>query len=168
MNNSEKPVARKNSLVVQELNNEVLVYDLKTNKAHCLNESAAIVWKHCDGKNTISEIAEQFISQAGNKVDDNFIWLAIDQLNELDLLEQNMKPDFKGQTRREVIKKIGLASVVALPIIASLVAPQSALASVSCTVSACTVPGANSTQCPAACSTCPPGATPAAPLTCVV
>ncbi len=153
MNNSEKPVARKNSLVVQELNNEVLVYDLETNKAHCLNESAAIVWKHCDGKTTISDIAKQFINKSGNKVDDDFIWLAIDQLNDLNLMESGLKPDFKGQSRREVIKKIGLASIIALPIISSLVAPQSAYANVSCGIATCVV-GTMPSGCPAACPTC--------------
>ena len=50
MNNSQVPVARKQGLVVQEMPDEVLIYDLDTNKAHCLNQTAAFVWKSCDGK----------------------------------------------------------------------------------------------------------------------
>ncbi len=137
MNNSQRPVARKSGLVVQEVPDEVLVYDLETNKAHCLNQSAAIVWKSCDGNNSVSEIAKLVESQAGGKVTEDFVWLAIDQLSENNLLEKQIPSSFEGTSRREVIKKIGLASMVAIPVIASLVAPQSALAAASC---ACNTP----------------------------
>ena len=42
-----RPKSRTDNLVVQEMNDEVLVYDLDSNKAVCLNETAAIVWKSC-------------------------------------------------------------------------------------------------------------------------
>jgi hypothetical protein len=132
MNNSQRPIARKSGLVVQEVPDEVLVYDLESNKAHCLNQSAAIIWKSCDGNNSVSEIARLVESQAGGKVTDDFVWLAIDQLSENNLLEQQIPSNFEGTSRRDVIKKIGLASMVAIPVIASLVAPQSALAAASC------------------------------------
>jgi len=138
MNNSQRPTARTAGLVIQEVPNEVLVYDLDTNKAHCLNQSAAIVWKSCDGKNSISEIAKLVEEQAGGKVTDEFVWLAIDQLSQNNLLESEVAISFEGRSRREVIKKIGLASVIAVPVIASLVAPRSAMASSSC---ACVAPG---------------------------
>ncbi|HUR98728.1 MAG TPA: PqqD family protein [Pyrinomonadaceae bacterium] len=133
MNNSQRPIARKSGLVVQEVPDEVLVYDLESNKAHCLNQSAAMIWKSCDGNNSVSEIAKLVESQAGGKVTEDFVWLAIDQLSENNLLEKPVASSFEGTSRREVIKKIGLASVVAVPVIASLVAPQSALAAASCT-----------------------------------
>ena len=132
MNNSQRPIARKSGLVVQEVPDEVLVYDLESNKAHCLNQSAAMIWKSCDGTNSVSEIAKLVESQAGGKVTEDFVWLAIDQLSENNLLEKQIASSFEGTSRREVIKKIGLASMVAIPVIASLVAPQSALAAASC------------------------------------
>jgi hypothetical protein len=140
MKNSNNPLARQNGLVVQEMPDEVLVYDLDTNKAHCLNQSAALVWRSCDGNNSIADIMKQFESTGSGKVTEDFVWLAIDQLNENGLLESSIAPKFEGQSRRQVLKTIGLASMVALPVIASLVAPPSALGSVSC---ACT----NSGQC---------------------
>ncbi len=132
MNNSQRPIARKNGLVVQEVPDEVLVYDLDSNKAHCLNQSAAIIWRSCDGNNSVSEIAKLVEVQAGGKVTEDFVWLAIDQLSENNLLEKEITSNFGGQSRREVIKKIGLATMVAIPVIASLVAPPSALAAQSC------------------------------------
>ena len=138
MNNSQCPIARKSGLVVQEVPDEVLVYDLESNKAHCLNQSAALIWRSCDGNNSVSEIAKLVEAQAGGTVTEDFVWLAIDQLSENNLLEKQMASTFAGQSRREVIKKIGLASMVAIPVIASLVAPQSALAAQSCN---CNNPG---------------------------
>jgi len=132
MKSPQLPCARKAGLVIQDMPDEVLVYDLDTNKAHCLNKSAAFVWRSCDGKTSISDIARLFEIQTGDKVSDDFVWLALDELNENSLLESEVKASFAGRSRREVIKKIGLASVVALPIVASLVAPKSAMAAVSC------------------------------------
>ena len=128
MNNPQTPRARKEGLVIQELSDEVLVYDLDSNKAHCLNQTAAFVWKACDGKNSIGEIVNDFEKQTGGKVSEDLIWLAIDQLNEKNLLTEEMPRRFEGQNRRQVLKKIGLASVIALPIVASLTAPTAALA----------------------------------------
>ena len=147
MNSSQVPVARKQGLVVQEMPEEVLIYDLDTNKAHCLNKTAAFVWKSCDGNKSIAEITKSFANDFGSPVEEDLVWLAIEQLNDKNLLSESLQTNLKGQTRREVIKKIGFASVVALPIVASLTAPSSALASASC---ACVAPAdcAAQTGCP--------------------
>ncbi|MFN0138551.1 MAG: PqqD family protein [Pyrinomonadaceae bacterium] len=129
---SINPVARQKDLVVQEMPDEVLVYDMNTNKAHCLNPSAAFVWRACNGNNSVEDIVRDFESNGKGKVTEDFVWLAIDQLHENSLLENEIVPRFAGQSRREVIKTIGLASMVAVPVIASLVAPQNALAAGSC------------------------------------
>ena len=152
MNNAQFPVARKSGLVVQEMPDEVLVYDLDSNKAHCLNQTAASVWKACDGKTSVSEIARFF----GDGHNEDLVWLAIDQLSENNLLQEKVGTRFQGQSRRAVIKKIGLASMVAIPVIASLVAPQNARAAQSCNCvnnGQCTS-GPNAGMCPAV--TCNP------------
>jgi hypothetical protein len=115
---------------------EVLVYDLDTNKAHCLNQTAAFVWKSCDGRNSVADITKLVGNDSGTAIPEDLVWLAIDQLSEKNLLANNLKADFNGSTRREVIKKIGLAAVIALPLVASLTAPTSVLASNSCTCAA--------------------------------
>ena len=131
-NNTQNPTARNNGLVVQEMPDEVLVYDLDTNKAHCLNQSAAFVWKSCNGTNSVADIVREFEASGKGAVSEDFIWLALDQLGENNLLEGAVAPRFAGQSRRQVLKTIGLASMVALPVIASLVAPQKALGGASC------------------------------------
>ncbi len=130
MNNSQKHTARKEGLVIQEMPDEVLVFDLETNKAHCLNETAAFVWKACDGKNSVADITKLFGNKSGTSVPEDLVWLALDQLKKENLIENKDEiiVDYNGMSRREVIRKVGLASVVALPLISSLVAPTAASA----------------------------------------
>ena len=73
-------------------------------------------------------------------VSEDFVWLALDQLQENDLLETQLSKRFDAQSRRQMLKTIGLASIVAIPVIASLVTPPSALAASSCH---CTVGNTN-------------------------
>src|SRR5689334_11354601 len=115
MNNSHVPVARKQGLVVQEMPEEVLIYDLDTNKAHCLNQTAAFVWKSCDGKNTVETIAGLLGKEFAQKVNEDLVWLAIDQLSKESLLETEVKTTLSGISRRDVIKRIGFAATIALP-----------------------------------------------------
>ena len=126
------PIARRSGLVIQELPDEVLVYDLDSNKAHCLNQSAAFVWRSCDGNKSVTDIVREFEANGKGTVTEDFVWLAIDQLGENGLLEGSIPQRFQGQSRRQVLKTIGLASMVALPVIASLTAPRSALGATSC------------------------------------
>ena len=131
-----KPVARTNEIVVLEADDETLVYDLRKSEAHCLNETAAFVWKNCDGGKTVSDISTLVEKQFGAAVDNDFVWLALEQLKERDLLTEASILREPVSSRREMIKRVGLASIVAAPIIASLVAPRSAYAVASCSCSA--------------------------------
>src|SRR5881392_893689 len=96
-NDPQNPIARNNGLVVQEMPDEVLVYDLDTNKAHCLNQSAAFVWKSCNGSNSVADIVREFEVNGKGKVSEDFVWLAIDQLSENNLLDSTVAPRFAGQ-----------------------------------------------------------------------
>ena len=64
------PAARKDELVIQEVEGETLVYDLKSHKAHCLNRTAALVWKRCDGRTRVGQITEFLQSALDAPVDD--------------------------------------------------------------------------------------------------
>jgi len=119
------PLARTDELVVQKTDNEHLIYDLRTNKAICLNQTAALVWRHCDGKHSVSDIAKELEKKLGLEVSEDLVLLAINQLaNEGLLLAGGELPErLRGVSRREVIRKVGLASMVALPIVSAIVAP---------------------------------------------
>ena len=139
MGKSEKPLSRKEDLVVQEMNGEVLIYDLRENKAFCLNETSALVWQACDGTKSVADISRSVGSE-------DIVWLALEELKKEKLIDHAAKPSekFAGMSRREVIKKIGLGSMIALPIVASIVAPTAAYAASVCNTGAtctCTISG---------------------------
>jgi hypothetical protein len=153
MKNTLRPTARKNDLVIQEADGELLVYDLKTNKAACLNDTAAFVWQNCDGVNAIADIAHALGRKSNSSVNDDVVWLAIDELSKHKLLEDEVAAEYSltGFSRRDVIKKIGLGTMIALPVIATLIAPQVALA-----VGSCGAACINPSDCPnMVCNSCP-------------
>jgi len=124
------PEARRVGLVVQELSGEVLVYDRERNKAHCLNSTAARVWGYCDGKTSVAQIARAIEGEINAPVDEDVIWLGVEQLSKTHLLQEGARiPEHKsGLSRREVMKRIGLAAAVALPVVTSIIAPSAAQA----------------------------------------
>ena len=125
------PQARTENIVVQELHDEVLVYDLLQNRAHCLNSSAAFVWKHCDGLLSPEQIASEFARKWPCDTPAEIVSLAIDQLSSSDLL-QTSETITQPPSRRQLIKKFGFAATVALPFVQSLIAPKTLYASVNC------------------------------------
>ena len=119
------PRARQASLIVKEVDDETLVYDLEADKAHCLNRTAAQVWKSCDGKTSVQEIASQMSVPDVAPVNENLVWLALDQLEKFKLLDEApAKPEMlAGLTRRQMVARLGIAAA-ALPAIVSIVSPH--------------------------------------------
>lgn len=120
------PKSRQHNIVTQELNGEILIYDLSLNKAFCLNRASALVWEAADGEKTIPEIIEIVSKKLNSPINENYIWLALDRLKKENLLVNGdeITPTYNGLSRREVIKSIGFSSMVAIPMITSLVAPS--------------------------------------------
>ena len=140
-----KPAARTSQLVIHELPDELLVYDLESHRAHCLNAPAKLVCDRRRGNKTISEIATALPGLSPEAVS-----FAVDQLGERRLLEQpSSTPHRWTKSRREAIRAIGKTAAAALPLIVSLTAPQSSMASI--TACACTTSAicAQHPQCPA-------------------
>ncbi len=126
--NLTKPLARKEGLVIQELPDEVLVYDLDRDRAHCLNETAAFVWQRCDGRTSTVEIARSLGQKVNAPIDEKVVWFAIDQLGRNHLMSSLPVPpqSVAGLNRREMVRVLGIAAVVAVPVVASIVAPAPA------------------------------------------
>ena len=125
-----KPRARKEGLVVQQLSDETLVYDLDRDLAHCLNQTASLVWSRCDGRATAKEIACSVSRNLNQPVDEKVVWLALDQLSRNHLLAESPMPltNFSTMDRREVVRALGITAAVAIPMVASIVAPTPAQA----------------------------------------
>jgi len=126
------PPARSGQLVVRELPEETLVYDLERHQAHCLNNTSAFVWKHCDGQMTVAEMTRLLSREFGAPVDDDVVWLALKQLRRFHLLEEGSGAiGMMKVTRRDLVRKY-LPAALVLPVILSIPAPTAAQTSSKC------------------------------------
>jgi coenzyme PQQ synthesis protein D (PqqD) len=123
------PKARADQLIVEELPDEVVVYDWGRHEAHCLNQTAAMVWKQCDGRTTVPEIARRVGRELKAPVREEVVWLALDGLGRRHLLEERAQPG-PGAARvsRRTAMKVGLAGATALPLVTSIIAPTASQA----------------------------------------
>jgi transposase len=90
------PEARRTGVIRKEVDGELLVYDLTRDKAHCLNESAAAIWKRCDARTSIKEIAASLAKEVGATVDERVVWLALADLRRTHLLEEPRNENHKS------------------------------------------------------------------------
>ena len=141
---NQLPKARRDQLIIKELPDEVLVYDLERDKAHCLNQTAALVWKNCDGKKTVAQLHEVMEKNAGGPLPEDMIWLALDQLETFQLLDEAPEKPFQltGISRRSLVKRIGFAAL-AVPAIISIAAPSAQAQASGAPPGACCTTNAN-------------------------
>jgi hypothetical protein len=122
---TSKPLARSDDLVVEELGDELLVYDVNVDRAHSLSAPAARVWRRCDGKTSVDALGAELGLDAETTA------RALDELDRCNLLDAG--PELgAGHTRREAtikVAKIG-GAVAAAPLIVSLGLPATAAATV--------------------------------------
>jgi hypothetical protein len=100
------------------------VFEEQAERLHILNETVAIVWRHCDGSRSTGELARILASETSSAVDEETILTALDQLAVADLLDS--VPEAAGATmsrRRLLHGAAGLAVGAAVPTVISLALP---------------------------------------------
>lgn len=121
------PRARQDDLFVEELQDETLVYDLKRHKARCLNGTAALVWRCCDGRKTVAEVVTLLEEQTSTPTDESVVWMALDRLSRAQLLSEpvTLPADRTQYSRREMLRKLRRVAGISLllPVIESITAP---------------------------------------------
>ena len=151
---SQLPRLRADGLVIHELADEILVYDKVRDRAHCLNQSAALVWRACDGECSPREIARKLTAQLDLPVAEDLVLLALARLEESHLLEQpeTIVTSFAGMSRRQMARSLGLTAAIALPVITSIMVPTPAQAAT------CLAPGQPCSPVTLCCTSCNPTA----------
>jgi hypothetical protein len=119
-------MARTRDLVLKTVGDEVLVYDLARHRAHSLNRVAAAVWRRCDGTRDAEAIGAELREADGTPVTAEAVRYALAELGRARLLAGPAGE--AGITRRELVRRLGTAAAVALPIVTSIVAPTAAQA----------------------------------------
>jgi len=120
-----RPRTRAEGLLVEQVNDEIVVFDTESREAHCLSPLAAVVFDQCDGGVSPEEIAARATGRLGEPVDVTRVEEALAQLEERKLLEPS-----PGLTRRHMIGKSAVAggAVFAAPLIMSVFPPAASAA----------------------------------------
>lgn len=118
---AQRVLARADRVLVEELSDELVVYDLDTDTAHLLNGSAKLVFQTASEPVTVGELKSCF---PGNPDAEAIVLLAVNDLRAAGLL---VTDGDSGLSRRQLLKRLG-AAVVAAPVVMSIVAPSPAAA----------------------------------------
>jgi hypothetical protein len=108
---------------------EVVLYDDEQMEYHTLSDSAFAVWQLCDGRRTLGDIAAD-LAWAGIHLPVEAVELAVAELLDAQLLASNQHEPRLRLDRRNALKTAAAAALggVALPLVSSITAPQSASA----------------------------------------
>src|SRR3954467_14763304 len=123
------PPGRREGLIVEALDDELLVYDSERAKAHSLNRVAAAVWELSDGERDAAAIAE------AADVSEDDVWRALSQLEERRLLDGEVPRRMSGPeySRRQAVRRMGMigaSAAFAAPLVKSIVVPTTASAQI--------------------------------------
>ena len=118
------PKCRTKDIIIKQLDDETLIYDLKTHEATCLNEAASAIYNDCDGSLSIEDLCElhgEFETTT-----------ALAKFHKADLIEDGFDmPSLVS--RRDALRKItggarlGMA-VASIPAMATIAVPTAAQA----------------------------------------
>lgn len=109
---------------VEELENELCVYDWQRKEVHNLNRTAALVWELCDGHTSPTQMAATLRAEFDTPYAEDVVWMALQELEQAHLLEStDIQPvDRSLMSRRTLIKRMGVAAAL-LPVVVSIVTP---------------------------------------------
>jgi hypothetical protein len=125
-----QPQVRLEGLLQRELPaGELMVYDTERHKAHSLNRTAALIWRHCDGNTNVGELVT-LLRKLDLPADSDVVWLALSRLSKAHMLQEQPTRPPEGISRRQVMRKLGIVGGLSflLPAITSIVAPTAARA----------------------------------------
>jgi Coenzyme PQQ synthesis protein D (PqqD) len=116
-----KPKARDDNLFVQQLGDELILYDMERGKYHQLNGTAALVWKSCDGRRTLTDLTALVRAQRSPEADEEVVFHALQLLSGARLLSGSISERPVTHDRRAFLRKLAAGgTTVALATVCSL------------------------------------------------
>ncbi len=121
------PRAQREGVLATDVGNEVIVYDPRDHRGHCLNPPTAVVWRHLDGQTSMDAMLACLRRELDAPANEDTVWLALEELDKAHLLEEPLEvPAPRDVSRRSMLRQMGAAAgggAVLLPAISSIVAP---------------------------------------------
>jgi hypothetical protein len=133
-------------VLVEELGDELVVYDLDGDHAHLLSPNVARVWRAAADGCTVGELRGIVGAESAEQAE-FLVWEAIEALRAASLLEGVVLTPSRptGMTRRTLLKRLAIASI-AIPTITTI-ATAAPAAAFTCS-GTCQLNGATPTPCP--------------------
>lgn len=131
---TQTALARSADLLVEEIDGELVVYDLRTHSAHHLSQTAAAVWRRCDGCTSVAEIGGAIPGSEGGTTGTGVVWLALRELTSAGLLDEDLQfpKDVKTLSRRELLGRAAvLGAGASVAVLTMSVQPAAAAGSCS-------------------------------------
>lgn len=108
-------LARIADLVVRELDGEVLVYDLQSDRASALSPLVGRVWRACDGASDTAAIAARLSSSDAGPVSPEDVSLALEKLREAKLITGGSRSEpVAPDRRRRAVAGVGAAAIAVI------------------------------------------------------
>lgn len=125
------PTVREDDLMISRVDDELVIYDQRTEEYHHLNPVATFIWDRCDGETDVGALADQLGRAFEVDAPRPLIEEALVELGEADLLAESA-PEL-DQTEDNVDRRTALlkmaatgAAVAALPLVKTMAAPPAA------------------------------------------
>src|SRR5689334_17995270 len=114
---------RAETVHVEQLGDELCIYDWQRKEVHALNSTAARVWQQCDGQTSPEQIAATLAAELNVPNAEELVWLTLSKLEKAELLAEDVvKPTRRHVLPRREFLRLGIAAAL-LPIVHSIVAP---------------------------------------------
>ena len=120
---------KRKDVLSRQIGNELVVYDTETHQAHCLDKTAAMIWRACDGTTTVIRLVGN-VQKRVPQFDRASLLAGLVELQKAGLLTPGSFPDEEtgSRSRREIIREVAKAAALALPAIVSILVPTPAMA----------------------------------------
>jgi hypothetical protein len=137
---SSFPLARSRGLTVEafDADADLVVYDVERQRAHSLHAVAALVWRACDGRTSVGDIAARVADALDLPPNPQVVEDALRQLDMVGLLEPSAGGSASAEdaaaasdapvARRSALRRIGWAAAAAVPVVVSMAVPHAAYA----------------------------------------
>ena len=122
---------KQRKLITRRIDDELLVFDEETSTAYCLNGIAGEMWRACERESSLREVTE-VLRPRWPDIEEDVVAASLSKLAAAGLLEETTVQEKISTARRELIRKLGFAAAVALPIVVTSVLVPPAYAAVSC------------------------------------
>jgi hypothetical protein len=127
----KNPIARSENLLIEDVAGELLIYDVNTNRAHCLNESAAAIWRHCDGSRSVDKLADHVFPTLHASDARQIVDVGLQRLRRRRLVDVPAAAPAVDVSRRQMLKKVAILAATAgivAPAVSTVIAPTAAYA----------------------------------------